>query len=332
MSRPKLYIPRNTRSHLARVYVALSAVRWLTRSCTRGSTHTLSLRPLADTGGGKTHTVLGNSEERGVYYLAAERLLRDLDAMQPAAGPEEHRLFLRATACEIYNDTVFDLLGQDRVACTLRIDDTGTLRVLRPAVCAHDSEQDAAQVDSLLAQLTEEQRAELHAARDRMDAMGIPSVWDGSLHSTDVTRSDGLRSVDVHRPEDLDEIGRTSVAQRAVGTSTQHTQSSRSHAILRLEVVNEAVLTARAALDVAKSLLPARKNALDNLTTIACKLLFEDGQNPMLRVADRVVQQDQVVDAIVSHQPFSVVPCTTAHASLRLMLVDGRFRHARPKT
>jgi hypothetical protein len=71
---------------------------------------------------------------------------------------------------------------------------------------------------------------------------------------------------------------------------------------------------------------------LDNLTTIACKLLFEDGQNPMLRVADRVVQQDQVVDAIVSHQPFSVVPCTTAHASLRLMLVDGRFRHARPKT
>jgi hypothetical protein len=144
-----------------------------------------------------------------VYYLAAERLLRDLDAMQPAAGPEEHRLFLRATACEIYNDTVFDLLGQDRVACTLRIDDTGTLRVLRPAVCAHDSEQDAAQVDSLLAQLTEEQRAELHAARDRMDAMGIPSVWDGSLHSTDVTRSDGLRSVDVHRPEDLDAIGRT---------------------------------------------------------------------------------------------------------------------------
>ena len=45
-------------------------------------------------------------------------------------------------------------------------------------------------VDSLLAQLTEAQRVELHTARDRMDAMGIPSVWDGSLHSTDVARSD----------------------------------------------------------------------------------------------------------------------------------------------
>ena len=93
--------------------------------------------------------------------------------------------------------------------------------------------------------------------------MGVPSVGDGSLHSSAVTRSEGLRSVSVHRAEDLEEIGRSSVAARAVGSSTEHAQSSRSHAILRLEVVTEAVLTARAALDAAKSLLPARKNALD---------------------------------------------------------------------
>ena len=142
------------------------------------------------TGGGKTHTVLGNSGERGMYYLAAERLLHDLDAMQPAGAPEEQRMFLHATACEIYNDTVYDLLGEEKVECTLRTDETGTLRVLGPVVCGHDSEQDPSQVDSLLAQLTEAQRMELHTARDRMDAMGIPSVWDGSLHSTDVARSD----------------------------------------------------------------------------------------------------------------------------------------------
>ena len=142
------------------------------------------------TGGGKTHTVLGNSGERGMYYLAAERLLHDLDAMQPAGAPEEQRMFLHATACEIYNDTVYDLLGEEKVECTLRTDETGTLRVLGPVVCGHDSEQDPSQVDSLLAQLTEAQRVELHTARDRMDAMGIPSVWDGSLHSTDVARSD----------------------------------------------------------------------------------------------------------------------------------------------
>ena len=282
--------------------------------------------------------MLGNSSERGMYYLAAERLLRDLDAMQPAGAPEEQRLFLHATACEIYNDAVYDLLGEDKVPCTLRVDETGTLRVLRPAVCEHDSEQDATQVDSLLAQMTEEQRRELHTARDRMDAMGIPSVWDGSLHSTDVTRTDELRSVSVHRPEDLDAIGRSSVAQRAVGTSTQHAQSSRSHAIMRLEVVNEAVLTARAALDVAKSLLPARKNALDNLTNIACKLLFKDGQNQMLRVADRDVQQDQVVAAIVSHPSLPVLLATwhagsqrQSHTSQRWPVV-GHFRRARPRT
>ena len=255
------------------------------------------------TGGGKTHTVLGSPGERGMYYLAAERLLRDLDAKQLAGESEQQRMFLHATACEIYNDVVYDLLGEEKVECTLRTDETGTLRVLGPAVCEHDSEQDPSQVDSLLAQMTEEQRVELHTARDRMDAMGIPSVWDGSLHSTDVTRSNGLRSISVHRPEDLDEIGRSSVASRAVGTSTEHAQSSRSHAIMRLEVVNEAVLTARAALNVAKSLLPARKNALDNLTNIACKLLFEAGQKPMLRVSDHDARLEEYVAAEIVRIP-----------------------------
>jgi len=260
------------------------------------------------TGGGKTHTVLGHPGEHGMYYLAAERLLRDLDAARPAGSPEDQRLFLHATACEIYNDAVYDLLGDDKVRCTLRVDEAGALRVLRPTVCEHDSEQDAAQVDALLAQMTAEQREELHAARDRMDAMGIPSVWNGSLHSTEVTRCTELRSVSVHRPEDLAEIARSSIAQRAVGTSTQHTQSSRSHAILRLEVVTEAVLAARAVLESAKSLLPARKNALDNLTNIACKLLFKDGQQPMLRVAKRDdSQHGQDVGALVARASEDVI-------------------------
>ena len=90
------------------------------------------------TGGGKTHTVLGNPDERGMYYLAAERLLHDLNATQSVDTPEEQRLFLHATACEIYNDVVFDLLGEEKVECTLRTDETGMLRVLGPAVCEHD--------------------------------------------------------------------------------------------------------------------------------------------------------------------------------------------------
>ena len=117
------------------------------------------------------------------------------------------------------------------------------------------------------------------------------------LYSTAVTHSDPLRSISVYRPGDLDEIGRTSVAQRAVGTSTVHSQSSRSHAIMRLEVVNAAVLAARAALTAATSLLPARKNALDNLTTIAGKLLFLPGQQPMLRVVPLPSDTDVCGDA-----------------------------------
>ncbi len=276
------------------------------------------------TGGGKTHTVLGYGEERGLYFLAAERLLGELRALQPEGG-QDQRLFLEATACEIYNDKVYDLLGETKVQCTLRTDETGALRVMGPAVSEEDSAQDPSQVDGLLAQMTPQQRAELQQARDRMDigeqyrlsaqrgrelqevtgadAMGIPSVGDGSLHSTAVTRSEGLRSISVHQAEDLEDIGRSSVASRTVGSSTEHAQSSRSHAILRLEVVTETVLTRRAALDAARSLLPARKNALDNLTNVVCKLLFDPGDpaaggNPMLRVSETDVREEAYQDAI----------------------------------
>ena len=121
------------------------------------------------TGGGKTHTVIGYGEEKGLYFLAAERLLRDLSALQPDDAPEEQRLFLHATACEIYNDTVYDLLGENKVECTLRTDETGTLRVMGPALSEQDSAQDPSQIDGLLAQMTPQQRAELDQARDRMD-------------------------------------------------------------------------------------------------------------------------------------------------------------------
>jgi len=61
------------------------------------------------TGGGKTHSVIGYGEERGLYYLAAESLIRELN--REVASETAHRLFLRVTACEIYDDRVFDLLG-----------------------------------------------------------------------------------------------------------------------------------------------------------------------------------------------------------------------------
>merc|ERR1719491_1594501 len=111
-------------------------------------------------------------------------------------------------------------------------------------------------------------------ARDQFDDRGVPSRCAGSIHSTVVTRSEGLRSLSVFSPEDLDEISRSYVQQRTVGISTRHEQSSRSHAILRIEVVNAALLEARQAFDQAQAQIPPLKNSLDNVTNIACKVLF----------------------------------------------------------
>ncbi|CAK0878766.1 unnamed protein product [Prorocentrum cordatum] len=115
----------------------------------------------------------------------------------------------------------------------------------------------------------------MQQARDRFDETGMPSVFDGTLHSTATTRSEGLRSVSVFCLDDLERISRSCLQNRAIGTSTQHEESSRSHAVLRMEIVTQAVLDARQALDDARALLPAFQNALDNLTNVACKLLFE---------------------------------------------------------
>lgn len=200
---------------------------------------TASLFCYGYTGSGKTHTVIGYGEERGMYFLAAERLLQELRQSRPD-GVED--LFLHATACEIYNDNVYDLLGAEKLECTLRTDSAGQLMIMGPP--------QTMMLEGVETGIPEELLADEKAVRE--------------MHATILTRSEGLRSVSVHNLDDLQEISCSCVAKRATGSSTEHAQSSRSHAILRMEVVNSALLRARAALDDAKALLPARKNAMDN--------------------------------------------------------------------
>lgn len=101
----------------------------------------------------------------------------------------------------------------------------------------------------LVGHLTDEQQYEMQQARDRFDDTGLPSAFDGTLHSTATTRSEGLRSASIFCAEDLESISRSCLQNRAVGTSTQHEESSRSHAVLRMEIVTESLLEARRALD-----------------------------------------------------------------------------------
>lgn len=84
------------------------------------------------TGSGKTHTVLGYGDQgvQGLHSLAAQHLLGEL----VAASSLETSLFVSATACEVYGNDVFDLLGSEKLKCTLSTDDKGQLQVPIPAV------------------------------------------------------------------------------------------------------------------------------------------------------------------------------------------------------
>merc|ERR1719382_1664200 len=165
------------------------------------------------TGSGKTHTVIGYGEERGLYFLAAVQLLQRLRA---SAG---QGLFLRASVCELYNDQIFDLLGSDKVACDLRVDEEGTLQVIgnQTSVPLPTSETAAVALEMLL---SPEQRRDLFA--------------------TMLTQASGLRVASIRQPEELEHISTRCVQQRAQGRSTERAQSSRSHCIFQMEVVNEA--------------------------------------------------------------------------------------------
>lgn len=214
------------------------------------------------TGSGKTHTVIGYGQEKGLYYLAAARLLEDIRKI-------DQGLFLRATACELYNDEVFDLIGTTKVPCTLRIDESGQLQVLGPQKSVPIDEAESGMIKEL----------SLEGVEDSKRPFWLPQ--SGQLAAM-VTHAASLRSVNVSQPQDLEEISRTCVQKRSVGSSTEHTQSSRSHAIMFMDVVNAELLQAQEALEHAKSLLPARKNALDNIQIYIFDLLT-DGSARVLR-------------------------------------------------
>eukprot|EP00656_Telonema_subtile_P011446 TRINITY_DN15674_c0_g1_i3.p1 TRINITY_DN15674_c0_g1~~TRINITY_DN15674_c0_g1_i3.p1 ORF type:complete len:635 (+),score=156.09 TRINITY_DN15674_c0_g1_i3:113-2017(+) len=217
---------------------------------------TASLFCYGYTGSGKTHTVIGYGQERGMYALSAERLLGRLREL-PACGSGEDQLFLRATACEVYGDAVFDLLGAEKLECTLRVDEAGQLIVA--------GAQESTPLDPSEAGVLVE--------------AGVPVK---AAHATLITRASPLRSIAVREGSELDAVSDTCVQQRAVGSSTTHQQSSRSHAIMKIEVVNQAVIDAQTALDDAKAAIPARKNALDNVRTGAFSVLYTGAHRSML--------------------------------------------------
>ena len=199
------------------------------------------------TGSGKSHTVLGSRGQEGLYRKAAGHLLEQLEQRHP-----DRQLFLVASACEIYGEQVYDLLGEEKLQCSLRTDGEGNLCVAGPAV-----------------------RTDLRDVVEECSKLG-----EGD-HATLVTLSRGLRHWPVKSMEDLERFSSTALQQRVVGSSTEHTASSRSHALLRMEVVDQQLLEAKEAVEEAKALLPAFLNALDNHTSECHKKLvvFDGGKD-----------------------------------------------------
>ena len=221
----------------------------------------ISLFSYGYTGGGKTHTVIGYGEERGLYFLAAQSLLAALHRTTTTTTEKADRPFLRVTACEIYDDRVFDLLGSEKVECTLRVGEDGQLQVVGAA----------AQSEQLEGAVTE---------------------GSGAL-ATLVTRTTSLRSVSVHEPEHLQEIATSCVSQRASGSSTEHAQSSRSHALLRMELTSAAVLEAQAAVDHAKARSGPLRNDLENALALGLSELFNGATGyencmPVVRILNEI--------------------------------------------
>lgn len=92
---------------------------------------------------------------------------------------------------------------------------------------------------------------------------------------TKAVTTQGLKTELITSMAALEELMQIAVARRAVGTSTTHSRSSRSHAILRVEIVDEELVAARKQFDKLASLLPAMKNAADDHQKATFNLLYD---------------------------------------------------------
>ena len=207
------------------------------------------------TGAGKTHTVFGSESDLGMYRRASEELLAQVAAHNAGAGAGELPLLLHATVVEVHNDEVFDLMA-GRTAATLRMNRDGQLLV-----------RGATAKRALDAKAQKQKGAEFEV------------------------RTEGLRSVPVTCVADLDAIHRMSKKFRAVGSSTTHDQSSRSHAIFKLEIVNQELLDAFEVLEEAEAIKPGVQSKYAKTKKLADKKALQ-------AVEDTIKRTNAEIDAL----------------------------------
>lgn len=225
------------------------------------------------TGAGKTHTVLGYNGETGLFRLAAEELLSKIDRFnRTKEDDKEPPVILVASVIDVYNDDVYDLLGGN-LKCTLRKNKKGILSVRGPTR-KHE--------------FTEEE-----------------SKINGFSFSI-VTTS--LSTVQINSVADLEEIHERVLQYRKVGSSSVHNKSSRSHAIFRLDIMNQTFLDALSQVEEAESIKPAVQTAYDKKRTYALR-------HKVMELEEKIEKGQKLIDDMYlmhNNSPFGG----------RLLLVD----------
>ncbi|KAH7109720.1 kinesin-like protein [Dactylonectria estremocensis] len=171
-------------------------------------------------GSGKTHTIIGDTSERGegpgLCVAAARELFEALGDLNKELQGEQ-RLGIGLSVFELRKNSAFDLLA-GRTECHIREGPDGKTHIRG-------------------------QTEILEKGKVRVRPLTKRPCWD----------FDTLR-------HDLQQ----SLRNRAVGSSSVHDQSSRTHAVIELEIVNQPLVEAREALIKRQSeLVPVGKLATD---------------------------------------------------------------------
>jgi hypothetical protein len=223
------------------------------------------------TGSGKTHTILGYGSEAGIFKLAVEEIMKKITRINKTS--EESPLILQASVADVYNDEVYDLLG-GRANCSLRKNSKGQLLV-RGATKKH---------------IFTEQEAKDYGA-------------DYAV----VTSS--LSTIHVKSSVALDQMKEMVLQHRVTGTSTEHSLSSRSHTIFRIDIVNQSLLAAVEQLEEMQSIQPALKNAYDKKRTSALR-------RQVRNLEKKIIEKQELINKIYAEA------ASKSPIGGRLVLVD----------
>jgi hypothetical protein len=179
------------------------------------------------TGSGKTHTMFGYDEERGMYRIAAAKLTKAIQEIQDAHSDDDD-LCIEVRFVELYGKKIQDLLGECEVFN--REDDQGV--ILRGPTVVDDK---------------------------------------GNVKITPVC------SIACQSEEEVFKAVDTALQRRHTGSSNVHEQSSRSHAILEMEIVSKKLIMARNALINAESELhPVGKALADEVIRLSMTVFKRD--------------------------------------------------------